>query len=150
MRLGSALLGVDLGCRVDNRAALTLHAWDAYPQPERRALFIAEVETLMRQQPGVVAVGAASALPLSHEGSEMDPPYVVAGVPPPAPGDEPTALTTFVTPGYFEAIGMRLVQGRLFSERDTATAPPVVVSTRRWHGSHGAANRQSAAASLPA
>ena len=139
IRSFGALLKVDLGYRVDNRAALTLHVWDAYPQPERRALFIAEVETRMRQQPGVVAVGAASALPLSHEGSEMDPPYVVAGVPPPAPGDEPTALTTFVTPGYFEAIGMRMVQGRLFSDRDTATAPPVVVvnetmARQSWRG----------------
>src|SRR5262249_59755537 len=108
-------------------------------QREGRALFMAEVETRMRQQPGVGAVGAASALPLSHEGSEMDPPYVVAGVPPPAPGDEPTALTTFVTPGYFEAIGMRLVQGRLFSDRDAATAPPVIVvnetlARQSWRG----------------
>ena len=60
IRSFGALLKVDLGYRVDNRAALTLHVWDAYPQPERRALFIAEVETRMRQQPGVVAVGAAS------------------------------------------------------------------------------------------
>ena len=139
IRSFAALLKVDLGYRVDNRAALTLHVWEAYPQPERRALFIAEVETRMRQQPGVVAVGAASALPLSHEGSEMDPPYVVAGVPPPAPGDEPTALTTFVTPGYFEAIGMRLVQGRLFNDRDAATAPPVIVvnetmARQSWRG----------------
>ena len=139
IRSFGALLKVDLGYRVDNRAALTLHVWDAYPQPERRALFIAEVETRMRQQPGVVAVGAASALPLSHEGSEMDPPYVVAGVPPPAPGDEPAALTTFVTAGYFEAIGMRLVQGRLFSDRDAATAPPVIVvnetmARQSWRG----------------
>ena len=139
IRSFGALLKVDLGYRVDNRAALTLHVWDAYPQPERRALFIAEVETRMRQQPGVVAVGAASALPLSHEGSEMDPPYVVAGVPPPSPGDEPAALTTFVTPGYFEAIGMRLVQGRLLGDRDTATAPPVVVvnetmARQSWRG----------------
>ena len=127
IRSFGALLKVDLGYRVENRAALTLHAWDAYRQPERRAWFIEEAETRMRQQPAVIAVGAASALPLSHEGSEMDPPYVVVGVPPPAPGDEPTALTTFVTPGYFETIGMRLVQGRLLNDRDTATAPPVIV-----------------------
>src|SRR5204863_168882 len=73
------------------------------------------------------AVGAASALPLSHEGSEMDPPYVIVGQAPPAAGDEPTALTTFVTPGYFAAIGMHLVQGRVLTERDTAASTPVVV-----------------------
>jgi putative ABC transport system permease protein len=121
------LLKVDLGYRVENRAALTLHAWDAYPLPERRAWFIGEAEARMRQQLGVAAVGAASALPLSHEGSEMDPPYTVVGVPVPVPGDEPTALTTFVTPGYFDAIGMHLVEGRLLDDRDTATAPLVIV-----------------------
>jgi hypothetical protein len=125
IRSFGALLQVDLGYRVDNRAALTLHVWDAYPQPERRALFIAEVETRMRQQPGVVAVGAASALPLSHEGSEMDPPYVVAGVPPPAPGDEPTALTTFVTPGL------------LRRDRHAAGGGAAVQRSRRRDGATG-------------
>ena len=146
IRSFGALLKVDLGYRVDNRAALTLHAWDTYPQPERRAWFIDEAESRMRGQPGVIAVGAASALPLSHEGSEMDPPYTVLGVPPPAPGDEPTALTTFVTPGYFEAIGMRLVQGRLPNDRDTATSPPVIVvneamARQSWPGESAVGRR---------
>jgi putative ABC transport system permease protein len=139
IRSFGALLKVDLGYRVDNRAALTLHVWDAYRQPERRAWFIDEAAARMRQQPGVVAVGAASALPLSHEGSEMDPPYTVVGEPAPAPGDEPTALTTFVTPGYFDAVGMRLMHGRLLNDLDTATAPSVIVvnetmARRSWPG----------------
>jgi putative ABC transport system permease protein len=137
IRSFGALLNVDLGYRVDDRAALTMHVWDYYPAPAARAAFVDEAERGLAPEPGVVAAGAASALPLSREGSEMEPPYTVIGRP--QPGDEPTALSTFVTPGYFGAIGMRLVRGRLLDERDTATSRPVVVvnetmARRVWPG----------------
>jgi len=139
IRSFAALLRVDLGYLVDRRLALTAHLWDLYPQPERRAEFFADVDRRLAEQHDVLAAGAASALPLSHEGSEMDPPFVVAGRPQPAPGDEPTALVTFVTPGYFKAVGMRLVQGRSFTDRDTPATTPVVVvnetmARRIWPG----------------
>jgi putative ABC transport system permease protein len=139
IRSFTALLRVDLGYRVDQRAALTTHVWEFYPQPERRAQFVTEAEQAIARQPGVLSVGAASALPLSHEGSEMDPPFTIPGQPPPNPGDEPTALVTFVTPGYFQAIGMRLVAGRLLTEQDGPSSPPVAVvnetmARRIWPG----------------
>ena len=139
VRSFEALLRVDLGYRVDNRAALTMHVWDNYPNAASRAGFFEQAEARIAQLPGVVAVGTASALPLSREGSEMDPPYTIVGEATPQPGDEPTALSTFVTPGYFAAIGMRLVQGRLLSSQDIETSPPVVVvnetmARRAWPG----------------
>jgi putative ABC transport system permease protein len=139
IRSFAALLRVDLGYRVDRRVALTTHAWDEYREPERRAQFFASVEEQIARTRGVISVGSASALPLSHEGSEMDPPFLVAGRPQPAVGDEPTALVTFVTPGYFQAIGMRLVAGRLLNDRDSPASPPVVVvnetmARRIWPG----------------
>jgi predicted permease len=139
IRSFTALLRVDLGYRVDRRVALTTHAWDEYRQPERRAQFFAEVEERIAQTPGVIAVGSASALPLSHEGSEMDPPFLVDGRARPAAGDEPTALVTFVTAGYFQAIGMRLVAGRLLTDQDLPSSPPVTVvnetmARRIWPG----------------
>jgi predicted permease len=36
-----------------------------------------------------------------------------------------------VTPGYFEAMGVKLVRGRLFEDKDTAGAPPVVIVDRK-------------------
>jgi putative ABC transport system permease protein len=37
----------------------------------------------------------------------------------------------FVTPGYFEAMGTRLLQGRVFDERDDNDATPVVIVDQR-------------------
>ena len=146
VRSFEALLRVDLGYRVDNRTALTMHVWDNYPLPAARAAFADDVEQRIAHLPGVLAVGMTSALPLSREGSEMDPPYTILGLPLPQPGDEPTALSTFVTPGYFDAIGMRLVAGRLLSARDNAASPPVVVvnetmARRAWPGENPVGKR---------
>jgi putative ABC transport system permease protein len=38
-----------------------------------------------------------------------------------------TALTNGVSPGYFETVGMRLVEGRFISRTDTETTPAVLV-----------------------
>jgi putative ABC transport system permease protein len=146
VRSFEALLRVDLGYRIDHRAALTMHVWDYYPAPAARAAFVEETERRIANLPGIVAVGAASALPLSREGTEMDPPYTILGQPLPQPGDEPTALSVFVTPGYFGAIGMRLVAGRLLSDQDTSTSPPVVVvnetmARRAWPGENPVGKR---------
>ncbi|MDQ3724166.1 MAG: ABC transporter permease, partial [Actinomycetota bacterium] len=37
-----------------------------------------------------------------------------------------------VTPGYFEAMGLKLVQGRFFDERDRMDAPPAMIVNRRF------------------
>lgn len=50
----------------------------------------------------------------------------------------PTALATVVTDGYFEALGIPLLRGRTFTERDVAGGPNVAVlneeAARRYFG----------------
>ena len=139
--LGQSLrrvLSEDLGYSTERRLLLTTHFWDHYPEAAKRATFMEQVIHGLAAVPGVIAVGAGSALPLSREGSEMDPPYEVEGRPT-APGEEPTARVTYVTPGYFTAMGIDLVRGRLISEADRAGTTPVVVigetmARRTWPG----------------
>jgi predicted permease len=71
-----------------------------------------------RAMPGVVAAGAANMMPLDRA-------TMIAGFPAPwtRPGSAPTtarALTYLITPGYAEALGLRLKKGRLFRDSDLA------------------------------
>jgi putative ABC transport system permease protein len=77
----------------------------------------------VRQHPQVVAAGAASFLPL-------DPAYrLPVGIVgrPVARGDEPTVQVHTADAGYFDAAGVPLVRGRMYSERDAASTQPVAV-----------------------
>ncbi len=47
-----------------------------------------------------------------------------------APGENPHGDWQVVTPGYIEAMGVRLIRGRSLEERDRADAVPVVVINR--------------------
>lgn len=73
--------------------------------------------------PGVAAAGLAARPPLF--GGSFGEPLLV----PERPGDgEPVDLeTNLVGPGYFATLGVPVVQGRVFTERDQSGAPKVVV-----------------------
>jgi len=83
--------------------------------------------------PGVAQSGAISLLPLSGLLSRV--PFTVEGR---AVERErvPAAQFRTVTPGYFDAAGIPLERGRLFSDRDTERTPAVAVVSeelaRRW------------------
>ena len=74
--------------------------------------------------PGVRA--AATGMPLPLEGHEMSVSFDIADRPAP-PSDRPHCDMAIVSPGYFGAMGIPLLQGRDFGERDDAKAPKVVV-----------------------
>ena len=55
-------------------------------------------------------------------------PFGIAGRPPFAQQDRaPNLEFRYVTPGYFEAMGIPLVRGRTLADSDTASGPPVAI-----------------------
>jgi putative ABC transport system permease protein len=123
------LLDADPG--FDGRAVLTTTvSLDPahYPTDADVAAFDRRFRAAVSALPGVRAVGAVDALPLSAQASQ-------AGVSfPGAPGntgdaeeDGPLADYMMVTPGYVEAVGMRVLDGRSFDERDDTEAPAVAL-----------------------
>jgi putative ABC transport system permease protein len=79
----------------------------------------------LRTMPGVAGVGAVSGLPLA--GNSVVRGVIRPGDPIPEPDKVRLALYQVATPGYLQAIGMRLVRGRDFDETDTAASLPVAI-----------------------
>jgi predicted permease len=104
----------------------------------------------IRAIPGVRAAGAVQALPLS--GSTSVRPYYVLGTP---PADPPAvAHYRIVTPGYLEAMRIRMLAGRSFTDRDTGSAPLVVIVNdalrrRAWGDANPIGARITFGGSLP-
>jgi len=91
----------------------------------------------VRALPGVTAAAAASEVPMADGVSSWS--ILLDGAPATTIANAPAATPAVVTPGYFEALGIELVRGRVIGETDGADAPPVVVinesmARRHWAG----------------
>ncbi len=84
----------------------------------------------IRALPQVRAAGGTYQLPLVYGPIGMDASILLEGQAPPPARDwmkNPTVNQMSVTEGYFEATGARLLAGRVFTARDTATSAAVVI-----------------------
>ena len=96
-----------------------------YSQPDQVRNFYQEVLRRVAGLPGVTKVGASNGIPLSGAGGSG-----TTTIDNPAFTDDrgtPEADQRIVTLGYFEAMGMTLLSGRLFDERDSSTGQPVAI-----------------------
>jgi putative ABC transport system permease protein len=124
------LFAIDAGIRADGVLTMRLStpaAW--YPDSIRVAAFHDELRRRVAALPGVKAVGLVRILPLATEMGDWG--LQVDGYTPP-PNQGTPADWQIVTPGYFEAMGLRLVEGRFFDDRDVMTAPPAMIINRRF------------------
>jgi len=75
--------------------------------------------------PGVKAAALTSLVPLSEHNSEIG---MWLGRRPQPPDEEMNSALFYVTtPDYLRVMGIPLLKGRFFNERDTTASPPVVV-----------------------
>jgi predicted permease len=80
----------------------------------------------VRALPGVVVAGIGNSTPL--DGSSWTAAVAPAGQP--LPNDD-TCRVVAVGPGYFDALGMRVTEGRAIAREDGAGAPPVIMLNAR-------------------
>lgn len=95
----------------------------------RVANFFRGVIERVQALPGVQVAGAGTALPVMELGIRSS--LSIEGQTDPAPGQPPRlANNRVVSPGYFRALGIPLIEGRLLSTQDSAQTLPVVVINR--------------------
>ena len=126
LRSFTQILKVDPGFRSDGVLTLRVALPDAvYSKPEQVRGFYSELVTHIQRLPGVQAAGAVSALPLSGLGGSGTITIDTQSVP--MEDRTPEADQRIVTPDYFKAMGISLVRGRFFDDRDSDSAPPVAI-----------------------
>jgi putative ABC transport system permease protein len=115
------LTEVDTGYSARNVLAAEIYVpgGDAADQGDAMDATVQAMLQRARALPGVIAAGASNMMPL-------DGATAIAAFPSPwmAAGGEPRTARSFqysITPGYAEALGLRLKKGRFFSERDRST-----------------------------
>jgi putative ABC transport system permease protein len=127
MRSFVTLINVDPGFAIDRVASLQVFIWDRYTTPDQRRAYVAETLQRIEQMPDVEAAGITTALPILESSAMTSVPISIDGQPPRPAGQEPVAQNSIATAGYFNAIGARLLRGRLFNQFDTGSSLRVAV-----------------------
>ena len=96
-----------------------------YPDSVKRQAAQKELLDRLSHLPGVTGVAAASHLPLS------DVRQIGFRLEHAAPDDYHWAQNSLVSPGYFRAMGISLVEGRDFTEQDRPESPNVAIISER-------------------
>ncbi|MFM8535844.1 MAG: FtsX-like permease family protein, partial [Acidimicrobiia bacterium] len=97
---------------------------------ERKEQALTRILERVRARPGISHAAMSTGLPLASAGG-----FAVFQFPSPLRGGAEVDVETYrrvVTPGYFEALGIRLRAGRVLSDADSATAPRAVVVNRTF------------------
>ncbi len=139
------LQNVNPGFETSNALSLSIALnWIRYSEPHQRLAFVDRAIEQIRAVPGVVSVGTTTRIPLTGGGSTQ--PFSVEGRPTGSIAEQPMALTRYVSPDYFRAIGIPLRQGRFFSDQDRDKSVPVVIISeamahRFWPGENPVGRR---------
>jgi putative ABC transport system permease protein len=117
---------VDLGFRTDHLLTFEL------PVPHDQLTSADEINSFYRQLldriralPGVSAASVSTGMPLRGTGFGM--PFQIVGKTVDDPSKRPGAGFNMVTPEYFRTFGIRLDQGRVFTDQDLAGGAPVAL-----------------------
>jgi predicted permease len=128
------ILDVELGFQPSHAAAITIN-YDDGNDGAKRGVILQEILRQVQALPGIEAAGVTDMLPLDRNRS-----WGLLNPSRSYPKDEDlSAIVRIVTPGYLDAMGIRLAAGRDFSWQDAANTEGVVIinetgARRHWPG----------------
>ncbi len=135
------VLEVNPGFRVDKIVTMDVSLpWVDDPKAKAgQGIFFSNLIERLKQIPGVRKVGATSGLPMNQDGGLPDGMFLLMAeneIPKTMDGfgallqqKERIGIADFcvATDGYFQVLGIPLIRGRIFDERDGANSPHVAV-----------------------
>jgi len=142
------LTSVDPGFRTSNVVAFHVVLPDVrYRGTAPKRQFFDDFLARMRAVPAFDHVTAVSALPMSPLGVQFSLDFTIDGLDAASPSERPRAAYRAVMPGYFEAMGIPVQEGRAFDTfdgRDEGPRVAIVNETlaKRYFGSASPLNRQ--------
>jgi predicted permease len=133
-----ALNAVDPGFRIDHLALADVSlAGTPHADPAARYPMYERIRERLSALPGVRSVAAINHLPLAGDVWTLG--YTIEGRPRPPVGQGWSAVYRVVDPGYFDAAGIPVLEGRDFSMADRSGSMPVAMVNKamaehRWPG----------------
>jgi len=128
------VLEVDPGFRPENVVTFRVALPESsYSGPEQPIAYFQTLLTQIRALPGVESAGITSAPPLGGHWGGV---YEAEGVSRGHESENPTVLQIAASSGYFEAMGMTLLAGRVFNEHDAQPNVPVVALVNESFAKH--------------
>lgn len=119
------LLQVNVGFKSENLLTMTVVApATKYAEDNRQISFNDQLVESVRSMPGVAGAGTVNILPLNGGNTTR---FIVEGDPVPPPGQEIEANIRTVNETYFQTLGVPLLAGRMFDQRDTADVAGVII-----------------------
>jgi predicted permease len=131
IRSFQVLRGIDPGFS-DPATIQTAEVWFSWPNPDpsesrQWSRTQQQISNRIAALPGVDSVGFVSSLPIDNPGTINTEGYAVEGAAD-APADRrPQALYKYVSPGYFNALGTRMIAGRDMTWSDIEAGGRVVM-----------------------
>ncbi len=123
---------VDFGYSIDHLLTLEINVSPGeYAGKDLDAAIYRPLEEKVRTIPGVTAAGYNRLVPLLNYGWNSG--IHMVGKPPDAPDHERLAEIRTVSPGWYQAMGLRLLRGRLFNPAmDTPASHKVIVVNQKF------------------
>jgi putative ABC transport system permease protein len=120
------ILKINPGVNTDNVLTMGITLPPAkYENDAQRRVFYEELMRRARSLPGVESAALINNLPMGQSDSSSI--FLVEGVPDPPPGQQFDGGSRVCTPDYFKTMGAPVVQGREFTEADTADSSRVII-----------------------
>lgn len=135
LRSFRALDAIDLGFEPQGVLTFTLYLpVGTYEAGHESIAAFEALETRLGALPSVLAVGGAFGSPFGSAYANTR--IQMHDRPEPPPGEGASALTRLITPGYLDALGVEVIEGRGLTVNDTFDSTPVALVSREFSRRH--------------